>query len=100
MLGVPLFAAVVSLVYAAEIPNALDCRDPEETGNVECAQPIADVTAVTPGSSYIAKIDCKDCPYVERIEDKVVNADHILVCCVPGGIPWKHADDASAHHSC
>ncbi|KNG43972.1 hypothetical protein TW65_09231 [Stemphylium lycopersici] len=80
LLGVPLFAAVVSLVYAAEIPNALDCRDAEKTGNVdECAQPIADVTAVTPGSSYIAKIDCKDCPYVEEIEDKVVNADHILL---------------------
>jgi len=64
LFGVPLFATFFQLVRGTDIPNALDCHDPEETGNVkECAQPIADVTAVAPRSSYIAKVKCVDCPF-------------------------------------
>lgn len=82
LLGVPLFATFLQLARGSSVPNALDCHDPEETDNVkECAQPIADVTAVVPGSSYIAKIKCIDCPFALPEQEKAEKADYLLVCC-------------------
>ena len=81
LLGAPLFAALLPLVHGSRIPSALDCHDPKETGDVdECARPIADITAVVPGSAYIAKVECKDCPYVVSEGGHVANEDYLLVC--------------------
>jgi hypothetical protein len=81
LLGAPLLATLLPIVCSSRIPQALDCHDPEETGNVdECAQPIADVTAVVPRSSYIAKIECKNCPFALPEQGTVENADYLFVC--------------------
>lgn len=80
LLGAPLFAALLPFVRSSKIPDALDCHNPEETGDVdECAQPIANVTAIVPGSSYIAKIECKDCPFVVPGDDKLGSTDYLFV---------------------
>ncbi|EUC35805.1 hypothetical protein COCCADRAFT_24238 [Bipolaris zeicola 26-R-13] len=80
LLGVPLFATFLQLARGSSVPNALDCHGPEETDNVkECAQPIADVTAVVPGSSYIAKIKCIDCPFALPEQEKAEKADYLLL---------------------
>ncbi|EDU47125.1 hypothetical protein PtrSN002B_007075 [Pyrenophora tritici-repentis] len=89
LFGIALLLPLVLSKRFADIPKALDCSDPKSAAKVKaCAQPIADVTAVVPGSSYIAKIECKDCPYVNREENavddkvvggKVVNGDQILL---------------------
>ncbi|RMZ69405.1 hypothetical protein GMOD_00006206 [Pyrenophora seminiperda CCB06] len=79
LLGVALLFPLISSARIAEIPKALDCSASKGVANVKaCAQPIAHVTAIVPGSSYIAKIECEDCPYVHR-EEKVVNSHHILL---------------------
>lgn len=88
--GIALLLPLISLARITEIPNALNCSAPQGAAKVKaCALPIAHVTAVVPGSSYIAKIECKDCPFVDReekviddkvVNGKVVNGDQILVC--------------------
>ncbi|KAF1833351.1 hypothetical protein BDW02DRAFT_500858 [Decorospora gaudefroyi] len=81
--GVPLLLPLlISSVGSANIPTAIDCSKPQEAAE-ECAQPIEHVVAVVPGSSYVAKIDCKDCPYYERgsepnYESKESKTDQIL----------------------
>lgn len=78
--GVSLLAGLVASACAADIPKVLDCsRDRYWEAPKECEAPIAPVAAVVPGSSYIAKIECKDCPYTDK-DDEVVNRDHVLVC--------------------
>ncbi|KAF1940974.1 hypothetical protein EJ02DRAFT_455632 [Clathrospora elynae] len=64
-LRIPLALSLASIVCASEISEALDCRNTSERKGslAACAQPIHDVVAVVPGSSYVAKIECKDCPY-------------------------------------
>jgi hypothetical protein len=78
--GVSLVAGLLSSAHAADIPKALDCSvDGDWQVPQECEAPIAPVAAVVPGSSYIAKIDCKDCPYTQE-DGELVTADHVLVC--------------------
>lgn len=83
--GIALLLPLVSLARITEIPKALNCSRPQGAAKVKaCAQPIAHITAVVPGSSYIANIECKDCPFVNReekvVDGKVANGDQILVC--------------------
>jgi hypothetical protein len=87
--GVPLIFSLASLVYSADIPKALDCSDlSKENGNLEaCYEPIGDVVAVVPGSSYVAKLECKDCPYLKEegrrsqdAEDGISKGDVVFVC--------------------
>ena len=90
LFGIVLLLPLAASVRVAEIPKALNCSDPTDAAKVKaCAQPIADTTAIVPESSYIAKIECKDCPYVNReekvvdgkvVDGKIVNGDQILVC--------------------
>lgn len=66
---------------AAEIRKALDCL--RQDGALEaCARPVDPVTAAVPGSSYVASIECNDCPYAELVGGgyRLVKKDQILVC--------------------
>ncbi|KAF1849656.1 uncharacterized protein K460DRAFT_372136 [Cucurbitaria berberidis CBS 394.84] len=72
-----------SSVCAAYLHEALDFSKPSaKDGRLEARlQPIDDVVVV-PGSSYIAKIECKDCPYAEytkESERKIVKTDQIFL---------------------
>lgn len=69
-----------SALGAAEIHKALDCL--RKDGTLEaCYQPVDPVTAVVPGSSYVASIKCNDCPYAQLAGGgyRVVKTDQILV---------------------
>lgn len=78
LLGAPLFAVLLPLGRSSKIPDALDCHDPEDVD--KCAQPIADVTAVVPGSSYIAKVECKDCPFIIPGDGNLGSTNYLFVC--------------------
>jgi hypothetical protein len=81
--GVSLLLGLLSSACAADIPKVLDCsRDGNGEVPKECEAPIAPVAAVIAGSSYIAKLECKDCPYQDK-NDELVNGDHVLVCLIP-----------------
>ena len=79
--GIALLAGLLSSAHAADIPEVLDC-DLDGRGKVPegCEAPIAPVAAVVPGSSYIAKIECKDCPYEDPEDHEVITGDNVLVC--------------------
>jgi hypothetical protein len=78
--GVTLLAGLLSSTYAAEISTVLDCGlDERLEVPEECEAPIAPVAAVVPGLSYIAKIECKDCPYEDPKDHEIVPNDHVLV---------------------
>lgn len=79
--GIALLAGLLSSAYAADIPEVLDC-DLDGRGKVPegCEALIAPVAAVVPGSSYIAKIECKDCPYEVPEDHEVITGDNVLVC--------------------
>lgn len=52
-------------VHAANVHSALECLHPASQDIEACSQPVEDVVAIVPGSSYAAKIECKDCPYAQ-----------------------------------
>ncbi|KAI4666129.1 uncharacterized protein J4E78_003596 [Alternaria triticimaculans] len=78
--GIALLAGLLSSACAADIPEVLDC-DLDGRGKVPegCEAPIAPVAAVVPGSSYIAKIECKDCPYEDPEDHEVITGDNVLL---------------------
>jgi hypothetical protein len=95
LLGISLVLSLLSLLHARDIPKLPNCEEPLDTGNEEeCARPVEDVVAVVPGSHYVAKIECKDCPYSRykkgtgKSKSEVVKGDHILVCSVQ--LPSRH----------
>lgn len=66
--GLTLAPLLACVVHSAQIHEPLDCREPSESsGNIEaCARPVDDIVAIVPGSSYIANVECKDCPYLKE----------------------------------
>jgi hypothetical protein len=87
LFGLSLASALLSLAGAVEeIP--LGCQNSLWSDKEICARPIDDVVAVTPGSSYAAKLRCYDCPYNEQVtigrlgETKPVFGDNDLVCAL------------------
>jgi hypothetical protein len=85
-LSLSLVTLFASSVFSSEIKRPLDCEDPLASVGEACARPIDDIVAVAPGSSYIAKIECKDCPWVNGgRHHKVVNRDQIFVCVAQAG---------------
>jgi hypothetical protein len=87
LLGISLVLSLISLVHTTEIPKLPNCERPQDTGNEEeCAQPIEDVVAVVPGLHYVAKVECKDCPYSRykkgtgKPETETIKGNYILVC--------------------
>jgi hypothetical protein len=81
--GIALLAGLLPAAHAADIPKVLDCGlDERRKVPKECEAPIAPVAAVVPGLSYIAKIECKDCPYEDPKDREVVTGDHVLVCII------------------
>jgi hypothetical protein len=89
LFGIPLILplSLLPIAYSAGIPRLPNCVPRQETKDKEeCARPIEHVVAVVPGSHYVAKIECKDCPYKRYKEgihrppvSEVVKGDHILV---------------------
>lgn len=76
---------LVASARAADIPTALDCVDPATKDAAACDRRIEDVVAIVPGASYVAKIECNDCPYSRETElahagHEVLTSDQILVC--------------------
>jgi hypothetical protein len=58
----------ISLLVLTTTEEGIDprnCTRPSPAEDELCAQPIEDVTAVTPGSFYTAKIRCHNCPYLQ-----------------------------------
>jgi hypothetical protein len=85
LFGLSLASALLSAAGAIEeIP--LGCQNSLWSDQEICARPIDDVVAVTPGSSYAAKLRCYDCPYNEQVtngpprEAQPVLSDNDLVC--------------------
>ena len=64
VLGLSLVSFLLSSVVAQDEFDFTDCQN-EGADAEKCAQKIDNVVAVTPGISYISKISCRDCPYVE-----------------------------------
>lgn len=84
LLALSLLPLLFSATSLADVRKALDCRVPSPTDqSIEtCLQPIDDVVAVVSGSSYVAKVECKDCPYAQRTErggHTILKSDQILV---------------------
>jgi hypothetical protein len=83
--------SLVSAMFVAagaieEIP--LGCQNSLWSDKEICARPIDDVVAVTPGSSYAAKLRCYDCPHNEQVTNERVGktqpvfGDNDLVCAL------------------
>lgn len=91
----PLVSLLVSSVIAGEDFSFADCS--KEGADVEkCAQKMDSVVEVAPGASYLSKIACKDCSYVEtwkydsgngKPESKVTHGDQELV----GSLQQQHS---------
>jgi hypothetical protein len=57
---------VVCLV-SAQADIALDCLASNDARSQKCFRALADVTTVIPGSFYVAKLPCLDCPVVRFV---------------------------------
>jgi hypothetical protein len=70
----PLVSLLLCTVAGSNVIPS-ECLDFRKSDREACAQPIEDVVAVTPGSSYAAKLRCYDCPF-DKGNEQGVTGEH------------------------
>lgn len=103
--GLPFVSLLFSVAVAQEDFDFSSCR--KEDADVEkCSQKIDTVVEIAPGTSYLTKIACKDCPYAEtwnedsddgKPESRMTHGDQELVRLPhPGVMGWPFRPEASS----
>lgn len=64
-LGLLLVSLLLWGSTTANSDKVFGCGGPGKDEDVDCQQPLKPVTTVVPGSFYVAKIPCPDCPMIK-----------------------------------